>query len=120
MPGDYPFYYHEIQSMFYVPDDRLIYATFATAENSIAGAAICSFNLSAVEDAFAGPFKHQARPDATWGPAHATHEHFTCAKEPTTEALHVSYKYQLMDQSVQTAQGRPIYTQNLNRCEGRG
>jgi len=117
LPGDYPFYYNEIQSMYYAAEERMLYAAFATAENSIAGAAICSFNMSAVEAAFAGPFKHQARPDSTWGPAHGSHEHFTCSgrKEAESDALLVSRQYQLMDQSVQATHGRPIYTEHLNR-----
>ena len=115
IPGDYPFYYNEIQSMVYVPEERLLYATFNTGENSIAGAAVCSFNISAVEAAFAGPFKHQARPDSTWGPAHGVHDHFQCGKEPESDALLLSRQYQLMDQSVQSTHARPVYTENLNR-----
>lgn len=30
VPGEYPFYYDEIQGMEYLPDQRLLYATFTT------------------------------------------------------------------------------------------
>ena len=53
VPGDYPFYFDEIQSAFYVndaenEDNGLVYAVFTTPENSIAGSAICSFNLTSI------------------------------------------------------------------------
>lgn len=30
LPGDYPFYFDEIQGMTYLPDEGLVYATFTT------------------------------------------------------------------------------------------
>lgn len=57
--GDYPFYFDEIQSTSFVPDENVVYATFTTPPNHIAGSAICAFNMSAINDAFSGPFKHQ-------------------------------------------------------------
>ena len=54
VPGDYPFYFDEIQSMFYLAEEQVVYATFTTTENSIMGTAVCSFNLSAIESAFKG------------------------------------------------------------------
>lgn len=30
LPGEYPFYFDEIQGMTYLPDEQLIYATFTT------------------------------------------------------------------------------------------
>ena len=35
--GDYPFYYDEIQSAYYEKSEGIVYATFTTPENSIAG-----------------------------------------------------------------------------------
>ena len=52
--GDYPFYYNEIQSVDYLEEEGMVYATFTTNQNSIHGAALCSFNMSAIEAAFAG------------------------------------------------------------------
>ena len=54
VPGDYPFYFDEIQSIFYLEEEQVVYATFTTTENSITGTAVCSFNLSAIETAFKG------------------------------------------------------------------
>ena len=41
--------------LYYVlQDESIVYATFTTAENSIPGTAVCSFNVSSIEDAFQG------------------------------------------------------------------
>ena len=48
-----------------------------------------------------GPFKHQSRPDSTWGPVQENMDHFKCGDRPDSDALLVARKYQLMDLSVQ-------------------
>ena len=48
-----------------------------------------------------GPFKHQARSDATWGPVMEDKKHFQCRATPDSDALLLARKYQLMDLSVQ-------------------
>ena len=40
------------QSAYYLESEGLVYATFTTPENSIAGSAICSFNISEVDQTF--------------------------------------------------------------------
>lgn len=115
IPGNYPFYYDQIQSVDFLEDQQMVYTTFTTGENSIAGSAICNFNLSSVETSFAGPFKYQARPDSTWGPATEKTDHFQCKEKASSEELLISRKYQLMDKSVQPAMHGPIYTEHLVR-----
>ena len=48
VPGDFPFYFNEIQgatNFVNTPDgsDQMVYATFTTPDNAIAGSAICSY-----------------------------------------------------------------------------
>ena len=43
--GDYPFYYDEIQSAYYEKSEGIVYATFTTPENSIAGTKALSFEM---------------------------------------------------------------------------
>ena len=48
VPGDFPFYFNEIQGatkFVDTPDgnDKMVYATFTTPDNAIAGSAICSY-----------------------------------------------------------------------------
>ena len=50
VPGDFPFYFNEIQgatNFVNTPDgkDQMVYATFTTPDNAIAGSAICSYRL---------------------------------------------------------------------------
>jgi chondroitin sulfate proteoglycan 4 len=45
VPGDYPFYFNEIQSIHFVKSESIVYAAFSTPENSIAGSAVCSFTM---------------------------------------------------------------------------
>ena len=114
IPGDYPFYYNEIQSAVYLESEGMVYATFTTGTNSIAGAAVCNFNLTAVETAFSGDFKYQSSTASTWSPARANHDHFQCKKSADGDDLLASTKYQLMDSSVASVQP-PIFSENLNR-----
>ncbi|KAI3355722.1 hypothetical protein L3Q82_004310 [Scortum barcoo] len=66
--GEIPFYYNELQSTFYLPEQDLIYGIFTTNVNSIAASAVCAFNLSAITQAFNGPFRSQENPRSTWLP----------------------------------------------------
>ncbi|KAF3857167.1 hypothetical protein F7725_009026 [Dissostichus mawsoni] len=64
--GEIPFYYNELQSTFYLPEQDLIYGIFTTNVNSISASAVCAFNLSAVTQAFNGPFRYQENPRTAW------------------------------------------------------
>ena len=115
VPGEFPFYYNEIQSAVYLQEEGMVYATFTTAQNSIAGAAICNFNMTAVEDAFNGDFKYQSGSASSWSPARADHQHFQCKKTAGSDDLLASTKYQLMDTSVASVLPPPLHTENLQR-----
>ncbi|XP_030746274.1 semaphorin-5B-like isoform X1 [Sitophilus oryzae] len=113
--GDYPFYYNEIQSIHYVAEENIVYATFTTPRNSIAGSAICAFDMSAIDEAFNGPFKYQHDMDSAWKPHNVPHrEHLECKISKYNNLLETS-KYQLMDNAVQATTPSPLYTSNLER-----
>lgn len=110
IPGDYPFYYDEIQSVSFVPEAETVYAAFSTGETGIRGSAVCGFNLSAVETAFEGPFKTRPGPDSVWGPKKDDHEHFRCEDPNRTQQLPANSKeYQLMDRAVQQVTHEPVF-----------
>ncbi|XP_063231455.1 semaphorin-5A isoform X2 [Bacillus rossius redtenbacheri] len=115
LPGEYPFYFDEIQGMAYVPSVDMVYATFTTPSNSIPGSAICAFNMTAINSAFAGPFKHQSSSGSAWEPHHTPRRHhFECqAAAPQSRQLLDSSKYQLMDHAVQPTTLGPLYTGQL-------
>lgn len=82
--------------------------------NSIPGSAICSFNMSAIEEAFSGPFKHQSHPGAAWERDHSQNRnHFECEAASHSRQLLDSSRYQLMDSAVQPVTPKPLYNANL-------
>jgi semaphorin 5 len=114
--GEYPFYFDEIQSTSYVHDENVVYATFTTSSNSIAGSAICAFNLTAIESAFAGPFKYQENMNSAWGQHYVQHrEHFNCKSSARSSHLLETSKYQLMDSAVQATTLNPLHVAQLER-----
>lgn len=51
----------------YVPMIKLIFF-LPFSRNSIAASAVCAFNLSAITQAFNGPFRYQENPRSAWLP----------------------------------------------------
>ncbi|XP_055603585.1 semaphorin-5A [Uranotaenia lowii] len=118
LPGDYPFYFNEIQGMVFSQEENVLYATFSTPENSIHGSAICAYNMSSIQAAFAGSFKYQESQGSAWHRQEAQHrEQFECNANPATRhtSLMDSSKYQLMDQAVQPIIGQPLHHTQLER-----
>ncbi|KAH9498690.1 Semaphorin-5B [Bulinus truncatus] len=66
LPGEYPFYFDEVQSTFLSQDEKLIYAVFTTPPNSMAGSAVCVYNYDSLKEAFNGPFKHKEGLHSAW------------------------------------------------------
>jgi len=112
VPGEYPFYYNEIQSVFYLKSESTIYGVFSTPPNSISGSAVCSFDMEGIEEAFNGPFKKQQRLDSAWGPITNDHSTFQCRENPSGEQS-TSRDFQLVDKAVQPVTDQPIYQVRL-------
>nr|CAD7392156.1 unnamed protein product [Timema cristinae] len=73
VPGDYPFYFNEIQSTSEIIEgsygghpEKLIYGVFTTPVNSIGGSAVCAFSIRSILETFEGPFKEQETMNANW------------------------------------------------------
>ncbi|XP_044765447.1 semaphorin-5B isoform X1 [Coccinella septempunctata] len=113
--GDYPFYFNEVQSISYEAAENLMYAVFTTPNNGIGGSAICAFNLTAINDAFNGPFKYQEGMEAAWHASSTPHrEHLEC-KSSTSRHLIETTKYQLMDSAVQPLTLDPVHIAEKDR-----
>merc|ERR1712110_943527 len=55
LPGEFPFYFNEIQSVHKLSsDDTTFYAVFTTGLNGLMGSAVCSFPIDAITEAFGG------------------------------------------------------------------
>ena len=61
IPGESPFYFNEIQSIYKVPgDDTRFYGIFTTPINAMTSSAICSFHINTIQKAFSGEFKRRS------------------------------------------------------------
>uniref|UniRef100_A0AAV2JVD2 Semaphorin-2A n=1 Tax=Knipowitschia caucasica TaxID=637954 RepID=A0AAV2JVD2_KNICA len=118
--GEIPFYYNELQSTFYLPEQDLIYGIFTTNVNSIAASAVCAFNLSAITQAFNGPFRSQENPRSTWLPTPNPIHNFQCGtisergpNEGLTErSLQDAQRLYLMNDVVQPETTDPLVMQD--------
>ncbi|KAL4716213.1 hypothetical protein ACJJTC_004707, partial [Scirpophaga incertulas] len=113
VPGDVPFHYDEVQSVEYLQQEKVLVATFTTASNSIAGSAVCMYNISDIQLAFEGPFKVQDSPSSTWEPRSPTvqaRDHFRCVPDVRPhQALLEFHRYKLMYESIHPISGEPVY-----------
>jgi semaphorin 6 len=73
MPGDYPFYFDEIQATSSIIDgiygndrDALVYTVMTTNENAIDGSAICVYSMNSILGGFEGKFKNQRDSNSLW------------------------------------------------------
>lgn len=121
LPGEYPFYFDEVQDITYSPAEGILYATFTTQPNSILGSAICAFNISSIQSAFAGPFKYQENVQQAWHrvdlPNRAYQECQTSDSTISRRSTNLmeSTKYQLMDQAVQPITAHPLHYAKLEK-----
>lgn len=128
VPGKFPFYFDEIQSVTKIVRGRygttsadsdeleeVIYATFSTPVNSIGGSAVCAFRLKDIEEAFNGQFKEKKDMYSNWMPVP---DHKVPSPRPgscsnltksyTDQNLNFIKTHSLMDQTVQPFFGAPI------------
>ncbi|KAK6182805.1 hypothetical protein SNE40_010402 [Patella caerulea] len=117
IPGDFPFYYDELQSTYYSEQEELIYAIFTTPPNSIAGSAVCVYNMTAFQTAFTGSFKYQENAKSAWmkhdnsKPMERCPSHGSNSKrspEMDGEPLVLAQQYQLMNLAVQPVDQEPL------------
>ncbi|KAJ1190151.1 hypothetical protein NDU88_006890 [Pleurodeles waltl] len=118
--GEIPFYYNELQSTFYLPEQDMIYGVFTTNVNSIAASAVCAFNLSAITQAFNGPFRYQENPRSAWLPTVNPMPNFQCGilnddspnQNLTERSLQDAQRLFLMNDVVQPVSVDPLVTQD--------
>uniref|UniRef100_A0A4W2ED23 Semaphorin-5A n=1 Tax=Bos indicus x Bos taurus TaxID=30522 RepID=A0A4W2ED23_BOBOX len=121
-PGEVPFYYHELQGTFFLPELDLIYGIFTTNVNSIAASAVCIFNLSAISQAFNGPFKYQENSRSAWLPYPNPNPNFQCGTVDqgvymnlTERNLQDAQKFILMHEVVQPVSPMPAFMEDSSR-----
>ncbi|CAB0035211.1 unnamed protein product [Trichogramma brassicae] len=124
VPGDYPFYFNEIQSTSDVTEGhyidghtQLIYGVFTTPVNSIGGSAVCAFSMSDILQVFQGAFKEQETINSNWlrvMPDKVPEPRpGACVNDSRTlPDITVNFvkSHPLMDDAVQTYFGTPVVT----------
>lgn len=124
IPGEYPFYFDEIQSTTKAISgtygglkNQIIYAVMTTPENAIGGSAVCAFSIQDILDTFEGPFKSQRDIHSNWlqvpqsqvpepRPGKCVDDSRTLPKA----SVNFVKMNTLMDMSVQSLHSRPLFT----------
>ncbi|XP_033126542.1 semaphorin-5A-like isoform X2 [Anneissia japonica] len=116
IPGEYPFYFHEIQSAVYDNKDGIIYGVFTTQRNGMSGSAVCAFDIASFDNAFEGPYKVQHK-EGSWGPHPNNSPNFKCHlkegrnKQKSDRSLKEAARFQLMDRAVQPLLNKPVHVE---------
>uniref|UniRef100_A0A4W3JF97 Semaphorin-2A n=1 Tax=Callorhinchus milii TaxID=7868 RepID=A0A4W3JF97_CALMI len=117
--GEIPFHYNELQSTFYMHEQDLMYGVFTTNINSIAGSAICAFNLTSITQTFSGPFRYQENSRSAWLPAPNPIPNFQCGtlksgpnEKLTERPLPDAQRFFMMNEVVQPCSVNPLVTQD--------
>ncbi|XP_069121896.1 semaphorin-5A-like isoform X2 [Argopecten irradians] len=122
--GDYPFYFDEIQATYLLTadnGDKFLYAIFTTPMNSIAGSAVCTFNMTAFHTALTGPYKYQQNDRSVWESYENHHPLAECPPDETTnkrtaddsllnkaeQQIMQAQEFQMMDLAVQPTTIQP-------------
>lgn len=124
MPGEYPFYFDEIQatskiieSLYQDRRSSIIYAVFTTSINAIPGSAVCAFSTDDIVEAFEGPFKVQKNSTSVWLPLSVDNlpepRPGRCVDDSRTLPSSVASfikTHSLMENAVPAMYGRPLFT----------
>lgn len=125
VPGDYPFYFDEIQATSSIIEAQegtengsdLIYAVFTTSMNAIPGSAVCAFSLDDILAAFEGRFKSQKDSNSNWLPIQVENvpepRPGLCVDDSRTlssTSVNFVKNHPLMETAVPALYGRPLLT----------
>ncbi|XP_053967128.1 semaphorin-1A isoform X1 [Anastrepha ludens] len=120
VPGEFPFYFDEIQAITPIVEsgaNPLIYAVFTTSVNAIPGSAVCAFNVNDIMDAFEGSFKSQKDSQSQWLPIQDEQvpepRPGKCVEDSrmlSSIAVNFAKTHPLMETAVPAVYGRPLLT----------
>ncbi|KAL0851129.1 hypothetical protein ABMA28_006995 [Loxostege sticticalis] len=124
MPGEYPFYFDEIQATTELISgiygsggnrNDIVYAVFTTPQNAIGGSAVCAFAMRDIIDAFEGQYKGQESMNSNWLPLEKekvpSPRPGSCVEDSRTlsdSAVNFIKTHPLMDKAVPSFLARPL------------
>ncbi|XP_015783245.1 semaphorin-2A [Tetranychus urticae] len=117
IPGEFPFYFNEIQHIYKHPDDNSkFYAVFSTSLNGLIGSAICTFTLDSIQEVFNGKFKEQSNSMSAWLPVLSSKvpepRPGVCVDDTQSlpdSVLNFIRGHPLMDSTVTHDNGKPVF-----------
>ena len=120
VPGDYPFYFNEIQSttdFVFIPGfSPILYAVFTTPENSIPGSAICRFSMDDLQLSFDSDFQNQESANSHWLPLAPSKvpspRPGRCNNQSSSlpeSSLHFIKNHCLMEKAVRSQPSMPVF-----------
>jgi len=117
LPGEFPFYFNEIQNVYKLSsDDTTFYAVFTTNLNGLMGSAVCTFHIDDISNAFDGKFKEQESSTSAWLPVASSKvpepRPGTCVedtRELPDRVLNFIRTHPLMDSTVSHEGGAPVF-----------
>jgi len=127
IPGDYPFYFNEIQATSNIingkyrgNDTQILYAIFTTPPNSIGGSALCAFSMDEIMASFDGSFKEQSSLNSNWlavpAPQISEPRPGTCVDDSRTlpdASVNFIKAHPLMDKAVPSFKEPLLFRLNL-------
>ncbi|XP_049774301.1 semaphorin-2A isoform X1 [Schistocerca gregaria] len=116
IPGEFPFYFNEIQGVYKMPNTDKFFGVFSTSVTGLTGSAICSFTLKDIQEVFSGKFKEQATSSSAWLPVLPSRvpdpRPGECVNDtellPDT-VLNFIRSHPLMDGAVSHEGGKPVF-----------
>merc|ERR1719245_1967908 len=117
IPGEFPYYFNEIQNVYKIPnDDTTFFAVFTTNLNGLMGSAVCTFHIDDVTTVFDGKFKEQESSTSAWLPVASSKvpepRPGTCVedtRELPDRVLNFIRTHPLMDSTVSHQGGAPVF-----------
>ncbi|KAH8277919.1 hypothetical protein KR018_010341, partial [Drosophila ironensis] len=120
VPGEFPFYFDEIQAISPVVHSgskSLVYAVFTTSVNAIPGSAVCAFDVDDILSAFDGDFKSQKDSQSHWLPVEREQvpkprpgQCVDDSRTLTSIAVNFIKNHPLMENAVPAVHRRPLLT----------
>lgn len=77
--GKFPFYFNEIQDVYWDEGNRKFYAVFSSQPNGLHGSAVCAYSMNETESVFRGDYKAQKLKGSEWLAVH-NEQHFPNCK----------------------------------------
>ncbi|KAK0067430.1 semaphorin-5A-like isoform X2, partial [Biomphalaria pfeifferi] len=113
LPGDVPFYFDQIQSVYLQREEKIFYAIFTAPP--MPGSAVCAYNMSAIEMTFGGSFKFRKSIDCNWEKITSSYSKLCGSPEPTSKQINDASDLIFMNDEVQPTLVGPLIVYDYDK-----